>query len=187
VSLRDENLRIALTKAIADAMAGAMAKLREAHFATLLEQYDEVGTKQFSVALPDGTKVATITLTEKKEAFEVTDEIAFLTWAQENLPEDAIHEVVVPPVPEMRFIEVDPKAQAALIKRLDHRGDLAFDPETGQAVDGITYRPAGRPSQFAVTYVNKDEGRERLIDAWRAGDLAELVGTDVLPAIESGS
>lgn len=180
MTLRDDNLRLVLAKAIADALAGAMGGLREDHFDVLLEQYQETGTKQFVVKLPDETKVATITLTEQKESYEVTDPQAFLDWMRDTNP-DGIETVEIPATEAYSYAQVRPRAQDAVVKRLDHVGDMALDPATGEIVPGITYRPAGRPKGFQVRY--ETDGRHQVIDAWRTGALAELVGSDVLPQI----
>lgn len=181
MGLRDENLGIILLKAIADSVDDHMKKVRAGHFEVLKAVYDEDGTKAFSVNLADGTKVANVTLPEGKAFFEVSDQVAFLDWAKANLP-DAIETVVVPPIPEMTFEQVDTAKVNAYLKNLTHGDEgIAFDPKTGEIVDGVTYRPAGRPKNFTVTYVG--EGRERVIDAWRTGQLAGLVGNDVLPQI----
>ena len=180
MSLRDDNLRLALTKAIADIIAESMVSLRAEHFNVLLEQYEEVGTKQFTVKLPDNTKVATITLAEQKETYEVVDEVAFLNWARQASPE-SVETITAPPVPALEYEQVKPSARAALLKRLDHSGYLPFDPQTGEVPDGVEYRPAGRQKSFSVRY--EPEGRAQVVDAWRTGALADLVGNDVLPQI----
>ena len=76
--IRDRNLVLALTKAIADIIAEGVGGLRSEHLVDLLEEYEDSGNAHFSVKLPDGTKVATITLPEKKKTYEVDDKITFL-------------------------------------------------------------------------------------------------------------
>lgn len=180
MSLRDQNLHLALMKAIADAVSGFMAELREDHLQTLLQHYDDTGSKSLAVNLPDGTKVATISLPEGKEFFEVHDEVAFLQWAKENRPE-LVETVVVPPQPEMTFEKVDPSKAKKFLAGLDHQGDLPFDPKTGEVPEGVTYKPVGRPKSFQVRY--EPEGRDRVIDAWQGGELAELFGSSMFPQI----
>lgn len=182
MSLREDNLRLALTKAIADVIADAISQMRSDHFQVLLEQYEDVGTKQFTVKLPDNTKVATITLAEQKESYDVVDEAAFLDWVRQVSPE-SVETITAPPVPAMEFDQVKPSARTTLLKRLEHSGYLPFDPVTGEVPDGVEYTPAGRPKSFSVRY--EPEGRAHVIDAWRTGQLAELVGDDVLPRIGS--
>jgi len=181
MSMRDDNLRLTLMKAVADTVAKFMAEAREQRLPDLLDFYDDNGSKSLSVRLPDGTKVATISLPEKKEFFEVTDKVAFLTWAREHHPE-WIETVVVPPQPEITYEEVSETQANRYLKGLAHQGDVAFDGKTGEVVDGVTYHPKGRPTSFSVLW--EGEGKERIIDAWRTGQLAEIVGTDVLPQIE---
>jgi len=183
MNLRERNLQLALLKAVADAVQKAMAELREDHLVTLLDSYDNVGVKAFVVKLPGdpSLKVATITLAEQKEAYEVTDEKAFLKWSAANRP-DSVETVITPTVRKRTFKQVNPRAQTAYLKELrPGDGGIAFDPTNGEVVEGVTYRPAGRPKSFAVRY--ETEGRDRLIDAWRLGELADIVGSDVLPQI----
>jgi hypothetical protein len=175
VSLRDENLRLAVTKAVADVIYGAMAEMRDGHFDVLMAGYEEEGNKQFTVKLPDGTKIATITLVEQKEAFEVGDPVAFLEWMKEHRP-DSIETVTQP---AWEYCQVTPRSQTAMLKRLDFNNGVVFDRETGEVPDGVAHLPAGRPKGFQVRYEPK--GREDAIEAWRSGTLDELMGaTDVL-------
>ncbi len=178
-NVRDENLRLALVKAVADEIAAGMTQLRASHLEALVEQYDETGNKSFSVRLPNGMKVATITLPEGKEYFEVANEAEFLAWMRQNHP-DTIETVTVPPQPEMTYEQVSPKAATALLKSLTAAGEGAID-VAGEIVPGVQYHPVKTPSSFSVRY--EPEGKARVIDAWRTGELAGLVGTDVLPQI----
>lgn len=180
MGLKEENLRLATVKAIADAIAGIIAEMREEHFNLLLEQYEADGNKQFSVKLPSGDKVATITLTEQRRSFEIKDDRAFLRWMQDNRPE-SVETVTVPPQPELVYESVKPRAIRSLLNRLDWADGHCVDSDTGEIVDGVVYCPAGRPKTFSVRY--EADGRERVIDAWRQGELAELLGPDVLPQI----
>lgn len=181
MNLKDENASFALLKAVGDAIQGHIAETRVDHLATLLEHYDEDGSPKFTVRLPDGTKVATIILPEAKESFEVQNEVAFLEWVWENRP-DLVEEVHVPPQVAMDYEQVSVTGRAQLLKGLSAGPDgIAFDSQTGLVVEGVAYKPAGRPTSFSVRY--ETEGRERVIDAWRTGELQHLVGSDVLPQI----
>lgn len=182
MNLRDDNLRLALTKAIADVIAESMATMRADHFDVLMQHYEDSGTKSFTVKLPDGTKVASITLSEQKESYDVVDDAAFLDWAREHDP-DMVRTISAPPVPALEYQEVKPAAKAAFLRRLQHSGSLPFDPVTGEVPDGVEYKPAGRPKSFSVRY--EPDGRAQVIDSWRTGQLTDLVGSDVLPRIES--
>lgn len=183
MSLRESNLRLALTKAIADTIAEHLVEMRQEHFEALLEQYTENGIKQFSVKLPDGTKAATVTLSEQKAVYEVTDAAKFLDWARAKRPE-AIETIQVPAQEAYEYDQVNKRAEERLLKSLDHQGDLPFDAVTGEIVEGVTYRPAGRPKSFSIRF--ETDGRAKVLDAWRVGDLAEIAGTDVLPRITAG-
>jgi len=49
--------------------------------------YDQTGSKVLDVKLPDGTRVASLTLALTGDKTTVTDRAALLEWARENAPE----------------------------------------------------------------------------------------------------
>lgn len=190
MSLADENLRFALLKAIADAAAEELGKLRNNHLTPLLERFDGEGTTSYKVKLPDGAVVGTVSLTVPKDAIQVTDDAAFLAWLKANHP-DAVEEVLIPGEPEHTIVvpatedrtETVPndKRVTAVMKQFKVTDDGIVDTATGAMVAGATLVKGERPKSFAVKY--DPDGREQLAAAYRAGKLDEVVAGTSLPAV----
>lgn len=172
VSLRDENLRVALLKAFGEWVDAELTSVRAAHRDTLVERYQDEGTKSFDVKLPDGTKVATISLSIPKDHIDVTDPDALIEWGKANDP-TIVTTVDHPAVPAHTTVELDLKRVAELIGRAKSADGVVVDPDTGTVIDGLTFRPGGPPKSYAVKYT--DDGREHIGTALRAGELAHLV------------
>jgi hypothetical protein len=195
MNLKDRNLRYALLKAFTEAIAAELDAEKATHKADLTARYDTEGVKSFDVKLPDGTKVAAISLAIPKASTEVTDTDALLKWAEANAPHlvevtehpaVAEHLVLVPAVEAWTEKVLDTKLVAELlthVKPVERTGGPVVDTDTGQIVDGVTYTPEGPPKSFSVRYT--DDGREDLGRAYRSGDLSFLVGGTPLPAIEA--
>lgn len=190
MNLKDRNLRFALLKAVADAINEELAGERADHLVDLRERYDESGVKSFDVKLPDGTKVAGISLSIPKAATEVTDEEVFTQWCRDNFP-TAITEhvipaqpaVVLPATPERTVYVVDPKLTATLLKDAKIVDGVPFTKD-GLLIEGVEHKPAGDPKSFSVRY--ETDGRDALAVAYRAGELDHLVAGSTLPALDSG-
>jgi hypothetical protein len=192
MNLRDQNTRFSLLKAFRDAIDAELSNEREEHTAELLRLYEESGIKSMDVKLPDGGKVATISLSIPKPTFKITDEQALLDWCQANMP-TAVHvdvipeqpEQVIPAVPEHEVYRLDQGMVDALLKGAKpvdpSAGGLVVD-EDGTVVDGVEFVPAGAPKSFSVRY--ESTGREALAMAYRAGELDHLVAGSTLPALE---
>lgn len=180
--LSERNLRLVLMKAVADAISERIAEFRQEHQEILMEIYSETLDKAFPVEI-DGVKVATISLTGSAGGVEVTDETAFLAWAELNRP-GSVEEVVTPPQPERRERRIKPKLRTAYLAGLvAGPGEMAVDPVTEQIVDGVAFREPGKPKSFQVRFT-PGTGRERVIEAWQAGQL-NIAGAEPLPQIES--
>lgn len=195
MNVKDKNLRLALLKAMADAIAEEMAAERAEHTAMLRAQYDESGVKSFDVKLPGGGKVGTISLSIPKPSTAVVNTDAFVEWCRENLPTavtatvipampERTETIVIPATPERTVYTVDDKMTDALLKGarpVDPAGGMVVD-EDGTVIDGVEYRPAGDPKSFSVRY--EAGGRDALAVAYRGGELDHLVGGSILPALE---
>ena len=180
MSIKTDNLRIALIKTFADALADFMKDARGEHLEQLLEKYNDEGTKSFAIVLPDGTRVGNITLPEGKPTDQTVDEAALFEWAEENGGID---------------VEEIPATEARTVKRLRQSwladkiknaiegddGEL-IDVETGEAIPGVKRVPGKAPSSFTITYAK--DGREKIAMAYRRGLLNDLAAGSALPQIE---
>lgn len=196
LNLRARNTRLALLKTFADAIKDALDQERADHLEALRTRYVEEGTKSFDVKLPNGVKVAAISLSIPKATTEVTDPEALLNWAVENAPtlveevaHPAVPEQIIPAQPAWTEQRVDPKRVTAFIE--DHvkpvdaseRGPVV-DLATGTIVEGITFTPEDDPKSFSVRFTS--DGRLDIVEAYRSGLLAELLPGTPLPVIGGG-
>ena len=180
MSIKADNLRIALVKTFADALADFMKDARGDHLEQLLEKYNEEGTKSFAVVLPDGTKVGNITLPEGKPTDQTVDEAALFEWAEENGGID------VETIPATEAREVKKVRASWLAEKIKSAiegddGEL-IDAETGEAIPGVRRVPGKAPSSFTITYAK--DGREKIAMAYRRGLLNDLTVGSALPQIE---
>jgi hypothetical protein len=193
MSLKDDNLRFTVLKAIADAVQDEMTRLRASHMTALLERYDDEGTKSFEIRLPGlDTVVATISLSVPKDSIEHTDPEAFEAWLEKNHPHAVIveeipaqpeHTVVVPASPARTERFIDPKALTAVMKQFKATPDGVVDTATGVMVDGVENKPGGRPRSFSVRY--EADGRDLITQSYRDGKLNSIVSGGPLPAIDA--
>lgn len=178
MSLKILTARAAVLKAIRDAIDEELSGSRSAVLEGLVDAKESLGVKSVDVTLPDGTKVASVTLTEPQPRISVTSEEAFANYVEARWPEEV--EVVTRKT-------VRPAWSKKLLARLADAGDGdAVDTETGELVDGVTAWPAPKPSSFSLRYASG--GRERIAQAYRDGQLGELADlTPQTPAIPEGS
>jgi len=180
MSIKQENLRIALIKTFSDALADFMRDARGDHLEQLLEKYNDEGTKSFAVILPDGTKVGNITLPEGKPSDQTFDEAALFEWAGEN---GGIDTEIIPATEAREVKRVRPSWLAEKIKTAIEGDDgELIDVETGEAIPGIKRVPGKAPSSFTITYA--EAGREKIAMAYRRGLLNDLAAGSALPQIE---
>jgi hypothetical protein len=146
-------LRAAVLKVLLDAISDQLNTAKHQSEAA----FTETGTTQAVPQLPDGTKIATVSLAggDKNAAF-VDDEQAFEAWVLSNHPEQC--ELVIRP--EYRKGLLDAAKEAG----------KAVDPSTGEAVPGIAVQPA-KPY---VSVRFKPGGKEAVAEAWRRGQLTEV-------------
>jgi hypothetical protein len=141
VSARTVALKLAALKAVKDHLTSedALAK------GELMDDLDPGDRK--TAALPDGTKVGTVTVSQRDAAFKVTDERAFVAWVKEHRP-TAIVEAV---------------------RESDQKDILERIPDTGEIPDGVELGEPGAP--YVSVRQSKDEA-EALVAAWRRGEVA---------------
>lgn len=153
MSLRELTLRAAVLKVLGDEIATQLAITKLAAEAAFAAAESTQAVPQ----LPDGTKVATVSLAggDGKSA-SVTNEGAFLAWMIATHPGET--EVIVRASAKRKILDAAAKAGRAI------------DPGTGEVIPGITFRD----SQTYVSIRFRPGGADAVADAWLAGDLAAV-------------
>jgi len=154
-------LEEAALKSLADAITDRLKDVK----AQMQDALTTTGASRVDATLPDGTKVATISMTSPKPAAVVTDPDAFLAWVRKNSPNNVTTRIVA---------EVRPAYTTALLAEMTAAGVAEVaDRETGvvEDVPGVEIR-ATRSRTHSVRPV--DGGREAIAEAWRSGALAHL-------------
>lgn len=165
MSIKEAALRRVVLQAISDALKAETDNDKAALFDAVVDLYEATGSKSLEVRLPDGTKVATITLVIDASKPEVFDRAALTSWAVENRPEwcNAIP------------AHVDVSEKAAI-------EGVEFTPEGiavtpgGEVVPGLRMKRGGKPKHTSVRF--EHEGRQAIAAAWSAG-----VFGDALPGM----
>ncbi|MFI5831016.1 hypothetical protein ACIA6C_27845 [Streptomyces sp. NPDC051578] len=163
MSLKDAAAREATLRTLLDVIDGEY-KAARAEVQELLDAASaETGTTQIKATLPDGTPVATVSISSGSAEARVTDPEAFTAWVLAN----ASGEI------ERRFVtEVRPAFTKKLLAELTATGGTEWaDPETGviHEVPGVAIQPA-RARGHRVLFTKT--GRDQVMAAWRAGQLA---------------
>lgn len=192
MGLKNRNLRFVLRKALMDFLKADLDADRTDHTFDLVKRYEDDGVKSMDVKLPDGSKIAAISLSVPSKSTEVVDDEALVKWACENagwLLKDhiipAVPEQVIPAQAERTEKVLDTEALTEFLKAVkpvEASGGPVVDPDTGSIVDGIVYTPEGKPRSFSVRYTT--DGREEVVRAWRTGLLEHLTAGSVLPVID---
>lgn len=108
-------------------------------------------------ALPDGTAVGTVTITQGRESLRVTDEAAFLAWVKEHRPDQ---------------VETVERVHKAYRKHV-----LDDVKDGGELPPGVTY-VVGEPHPMVRTEPGADIA---IAEAWSTG----VIGWTDLPQIEA--
>lgn len=166
LNIKDETLRTALMGAMATVVKDVNEEQRKKVLAQLVEQYKETGNKSWTVQLPSGDKVATLTLNESKAEPAVTDADALLEWCRVHRPE-LVETVEHPPVEGWTETRLTGAAVAHILEDANLAGTDYVTPD-GELVEGLEFKPAPDPSKFTLTYSAKDRGLS-VVKAWREG------------------
>lgn len=157
--------QLALQEAALKALSDMVGDQLKATRAAMQEAMDTTGASRVAAALPDGTKVGTISATEPKPAAMVTDPDKFLAWVREHSKPNVVSRVVT---------EVRPAYQAALLAEMTAAGVAEWaDRDTGEVfeVPGVEIKATrGRGHSVRLT----DDGPDLIGAAWRTGALAHL-------------
>lgn len=166
VPLPDLTAQFAQLQAFEDRVKAYVAECRSILSERMLETYDQVKAKTFTVEGPDGQTLVTFTLKETTDKIEVGNPQAFLDWVTVNHPT----EVEINPGVNAAF-------QTALLKRVKHVDDEIIDTATGQVVEGLRFvKGGGRPSgSFQTSWKGGADAKSTAL-----GMLAEKAVGDVL-------
>jgi hypothetical protein len=171
--MRDQAFRVAVLGALKDRIATEYAEQRTALLGQLLDAQADLGVKSLDVSLPNGTKVATITLTEPSVRVTVDDEDAFTAWVARRYPTEV-----------QTVMTVRPAGRKAILDQAVVEGEDVFDWNDGEKLDGVrAAHPAPQSRSFSVRY--PDGGRDAIAHAWRVGELG--FAPSELVQLEGGS
>ncbi|MFE0877285.1 hypothetical protein ACFW4X_20920 [Streptomyces smyrnaeus] len=175
-AVKSATTREAVLKALLDEVKEAYEEARTDVQHLLDQQEKATGARQFAAALPDGTKVGTVSLSGGDPAAQIVDEDAFTEWAREAYPAEAVTRIVK---------TVNAAFTAKLLEEMTAAG-VAADPATGEAVPGVEIKATRRRSHSVrfspKSKTNPGGGRALVGEAWRRGELASLVLPALAPA-----
>ncbi|MEK2479010.1 hypothetical protein [Streptomyces noursei] len=165
--------REAVLKALLDEVKAAYEEARAEVQYHLDAAQEATGARQFAAALPDGTKVGTISLTGGEPAAQIVDEEAFTVWARTAFPAERVTRIVK-------------EVRAAFVERLLGEMTAAgvpqvVDPASGEVheVPGVEIRPT-RKRSHSVRFAKG--GKELVGQAWQSGVLTPLALPALAPA-----
>lgn len=160
-------------------LAGAVARLIDEHHTSVVgpqkdapkEALVEGFAKEKRTGLVveiDGQEVGRYTVNMTKAKFAVTDEAAFVAFAEDQ------DEVDYVPTPRKSFVN-------ALLKRARRDPDtgIVFDSETGEPLPGVSFVPGGEATGNVTwtwtTFQGEPVGKEAVYAAGRNGRLKSLL------------
>lgn len=167
MNLRDhvleETVLTLLAKKIGDALKGHRAITQ-----TALEEED---IDRQGVRLPNGTKVATITVTDPAPTPAVTDYTALMKFVTEHAPGEIVEHTVR---------EIRPAYLTALMEQMTDRSAAEVVTEAGEIVEvpGVEIKTATRT--HSVRFTNGDASQDAVTAALAAGELSHLSGVRAL-------
>ncbi len=162
MNLRDLALEEATLKALADMVKERLTTVRAELQSGLDVAEKEAGTRQIAATLPDGTTIATLSLTDPNPEAKVTDSDAFKAWVIKFFPSEI----------ERRFVtEVREAFTTKLLAEMTAAGvPQVVDKDTGELHDvpGVAVK-ATRARNHSLRF--KPTGRTDIADAWQSGAL----------------
>lgn len=154
-------LEEAALKALSDTVNDRLKEVKNA----MQEQLVGNGISKVTAALPDGTKVATISRSDAKPAAVIVDEDAFLEWVRSVARSEVTTKLVT---------EVRPAYRNTVLAQMTAAGVARIvDTETGELHDvpGVEIK-----ATRALTHSIRPStgGKDAIAEAWRTGQLAHL-------------
>lgn len=173
MSLKEAAAREAYLKTLLDKVKEAYDAARKETRTALEASAEESGVRQVAATLPGGPDIATVSLSSGEAAAKVIDEEAFTAWVIAYYGTEV----------ERRFVtEVRAAFRDKVLGALTAAGGLDWaDPESGviHEVPGVAIAPA-RARTHSLRF--KTGGRDKVMQAWREGRLAEVA----LPELTAG-
>src|SRR5512134_2784553 len=173
MSLKEAAAREAYLKTLLDKVKEAYDAARKETRTALEASAEESGVRQVAATLPGGPDIATVSLSSGEAAAKVIDEEAFTAWVIAYYGTEV----------ERRFVtEVRAAFRDKVLGALTAAGGLDWaDPESGviHEVPGVAIAPA-RARTHSLRF--KAGGRDKVMQAWREGRLAEVA----LPELTAG-
>jgi hypothetical protein len=155
---------VAALKAVGEILSGQQTAER----AALLDALSEAGIKQQEVTLPDGSKLASISVAAGRTTARVADQEAFLEWVFENHPTQ---------IETLKTTRVRPAYERSVLESAKKAGEPIDS--TGEVVPGIE---VGDGEPYLVTKL-ADGAHQRVLSAIQAGSIQPLQ----LPAGQGGA
>lgn len=168
-SLPEQALREAALTAIHKTMGDNLTVFRN----DMQKNLEATGAERLAVRLPDGTRVASITVSNPTPKPAITDEAAFIRFVEEIAPDEVVTVKVVRPAYLKKLLdEMEKRGEAEIVDPV--HGDIT-------EVEGVEMQTA-RAASHSVTF--EKTGRDALVAAATAGHLDHIEG---LPQLTSGS
>ncbi|MFB7899956.1 hypothetical protein ACFC1B_26935 [Streptomyces xiamenensis] len=178
MSLKDAALREAVVKLLSELVGAELKSVRAEVQSGMDTAATDSGTRQIAGSLPDGTKVATISLTEPSPEATVTDDRAFTEWAREQYP-DARDTRIVRDIKAWKRAELLGEMTAAGVPEVQVVDEESGEITATHTVPGVEIRPT-RARTHSVRFGKT--GRDDILAAWRGGQLGAAVPPALAPA-----
>ncbi|MFD0035923.1 hypothetical protein ACFVJK_48935 [Streptomyces sp. NPDC127172] len=165
----------ALEEAVLTALDKTVGEALKGHRATMQETLEALDVDKLGVRLPDGTRVASIILTDPDSKPVISDEKKFLDWVAKHAPDEVVEETIT-------VRKVRPAYLTALTTEMTKFQAAQAVLEGGVIVDvdGITMKEATRT--HSVRWKDGDTSRDAVAAAWTSGQLAHFTGLRALIA-----
>lgn len=197
---RDAAFQVAILDALHKKIGGELAKLRKVAEPLFATTAAEDGTQSLSVKLPDGTQVAKVHISQGAQVIR-WDEDALLAYAREHAATEV--ETVVSPAaltrpdvvayirrfhPDLLQPRVRPAWRTKVEDELTDKGQLADD--NGELHKVAEVSKTASDGSFRLDFVKATKsnpaGRDLIAEAWRAGQLGDVLAIAGAPAVEVG-
>ncbi|WP_030506415.1 hypothetical protein [Microbispora rosea] len=197
---RDAGFRVAVLDALHKKIGAELARLRDEAKPVFAQAATKDGMQSVAVKLPDGTKVATVNISQGTDVIR-WDEDALLAYAREYAPTEvetvvSPHALTRPDVvayirkfhPELMQPRVRPAWRTKAEGELTNEGELVDgNGEPHKVAELVKGAPDGSfRLDFTRATKTSPAGRDLIAAAWRAGELGDVLALEQAPAIDAG-